>query len=49
MHWQLLRLNLIVLQRLGSKLLPIITNAAKTQPKRTSDAVVRMGLAEKGT
>jgi len=37
------------IQLLGSKLLPIITNAAKTQPKRTTDAVVRMGLAEKGT
>jgi len=37
------------IQLLGSKLLPIITNAAKTQPKRTTDAILGMGLAEKGT
>jgi len=33
-------------QALASKLLPMITNAAKTQPKRATDAVVRMGLAD---
>ena len=35
-------------QALASKMLPMITDAVKTQPKRTTDAVVRMGLAEKG-
>jgi len=36
-------------QALASKMLPMITDAVKTQPKRTSDAVVRMGLAEERT
>jgi hypothetical protein len=33
-------------QALASKLLPMITDAVKTQPKRATDAVVRMGLAD---
>ena len=37
------------IQSLGAKMLPMITDAVKKQPKRTTDAVVRMGLAEKGT
>jgi len=31
-------------QALASKMLPMITEAVKTQPKRTSDAVIGMGL-----
>ena len=31
-------------QALASKMLPMITEAVKTQPKRTSDAVLGMGL-----
>ena len=31
-------------QMLASKMLPMITEAVKTQPKRTSDAVIGMGL-----
>jgi len=31
-------------QALASKMLPMITEAVKTQPERTTDAVVRMGL-----
>jgi len=31
-------------QALASKMLPMITEAVKTQPKRTSDAIVGMGL-----
>lgn len=31
-------------QALASKMLPMITEAVKTQPKRTTDAVVSMGL-----
>jgi len=31
-------------QALASKMLPMITEAVKTQPKRTSDAVIPMGL-----
>ena len=33
-------------QALASKMLPMITDAVKTQQKRPTDAVVRMGLAE---
>jgi len=33
-------------QALASKMLPMITDAVKTQPKRGADAVVRMGLAD---
>jgi hypothetical protein len=33
-------------QALASKMLPMITDAVKTQPKRATDAVVRMGLAD---
>jgi len=36
-------------QALASKMLPMITDAVKTQPERTTDAVVRMGLAEERT
>jgi len=32
------------IQMLGSKLLPIITDAAKNQSKRTTDTVLGMGL-----
>ena len=32
------------IQALASKMLPMITEAVKTQPKRTSDAVLGMGL-----
>ena len=32
------------IQMLGSKLLPIITEAAKNQPKSTTDAALGMGL-----
>jgi len=32
------------IQALASKMLPMITEAVKTQPKRTSDAVIGMGL-----
>jgi len=31
-------------QALASKMLPMITEAVKTQPKRTSDAILGMGL-----
>jgi len=31
-------------QALASKMLPMITEAVKTQPKRTSDAILDMGL-----
>jgi len=31
-------------QALASKMLPMITEAVKTQPKRTSDAIIGMGL-----
>jgi len=31
-------------QALASKMLPMITEAVKTQPERTTDAAVRMGL-----
>jgi len=31
-------------QALASKMLPMITEAVKTQPKRTSDATIGMGL-----
>ena len=34
------------IQALASKMLPMITDAVKTQPKRATDAVVSMGLAE---
>jgi len=37
------------IQALASKMLPMLTNAAKNQPKGTTDAVVRMGLAEERT
>jgi len=33
-------------QALASKMLPMITEAVKTQPKRTSDAVIGMGLGK---
>jgi len=33
-------------QALASKMLPMITEAVKTQPKRTSDAVLGMGLGK---
>jgi len=32
------------IQALASKMLPMITEAVKTQPERTTDAVVGMGL-----
>jgi len=32
------------IQALASKMLPMITEAVKTQPKRTSDATIGMGL-----
>jgi len=31
-------------QALASKMLPMITEAVKTQPERTTDSVIRMGL-----
>jgi len=33
-------------QMLASKMLPMITEAVKTQPKRTSDTVIGMGLGK---
>jgi len=33
-------------QALASKMLPMITDAVKTQPKRATDAVLSMGLAD---
>ena len=33
-------------QMLASKMLPMITDAVKNQPKRTTDSVSRMGIAE---
>jgi len=33
-------------QALASKMLPMITEAVKTQPKRTSDAILGMGLGK---
>jgi len=34
------------IQALASKMLPMITDAVNTQPKRATDAVVPMGIAE---
>jgi len=34
------------IQALASKMLPMITEAVKTQPKRTSDAILGMGLGK---